>query len=373
MLIALFLALFGALIGSFANVVIYRLPRGESVAFPGSHCPNCNHELGALELVPVFSWLALRGRCRSCRVPISARYPLVESLMALGFFALALKFPLERYGLTVLPLLALFALLLILALIDLDTQLLPDVLTFPALAVSLLGTLLYDPASGLPTFRGALYAGALGAGILVLLNRVGGLLLRRFADTRERLWPVGMDQVNLAALAGTLGLPFGLGAAALSLLLNLVTRRTLRLAEPLVYGLWLVAVLCLSFLRPDPLGALGASLVASGAVAVIGAFYWWLRDRGESDEALAEEDDEPVAMGFGDVKLAAVLGAFLGWQLLLVGLLSAFFFGAIGGLIGRALGRGRVVPFGPYLVLGAFAALFVGTPLIAWYVGLLGL
>ena len=68
-------------------------------------------------------------------------------------------------------------------------------------------------------------------------------------------------------------------------------------------------------------------------------------------------DDEPVAMGFGDVKLAGVLGAMLGAQNLLVALLLAFLFGAVGGLIGRALGRGRVVPFGPYLVAGAWAAL----------------
>lgn len=372
MLIALIFALFGALIGSFANVVIYRLPRGESVAFPRSHCPNCGHELGALELVPIISWLALRGRCRNCHAPISARYPLIEGLMALGFFALALKFPLERYGLTVLPLVALFALLLILSLIDIDTQLLPDVLTFPALAIALLGPLLYDPASGLPTLGAALYGACLGAGILVLLNRVGALLLRRFADTRERLWPIGMDQVGVAMLLGALGWPAGVGAAVLSVLLNLIARRTLRLPEPLVYGLWFVAVVLLSFVYPNPLSPLTGSLVAAGAVAVVGAFYWWLRDRGQPEEEIGEEDDEPVAMGFGDVKLAAVLGAFLGWQLLLVGLLLAFVFGAVGGVVGKALGRGRVVPFGPYLVLGAFVALFVGTPLLSWYLGLLG-
>lgn len=372
MLIALIFALFGALIGSFANVVVYRLPRGESVVFPGSHCPNCNHELGALELVPILSWVALRGHCRSCRVPISARYPLVEGLMALGFFALALKFPLERYGVTVLPLLLLFALLLILALIDLDTQLLPDVLTFPALAVALLGVLVYDPASGLPTVTGALYGACLGAGILALLNRVGALLLRRFRDTRERLWPVGMDQVGIAALFGTLDWRVGGLAAVLSVGLNLLTRRTLRLSEPLLYTLWFLAVVLLSFIHAEPLSALSGSLVAAGGIAVVGAAYWWLHDRGNPEEAMAEEDDEPVAMGFGDVKLAAVLGAFLGWQLMLVGLLLAFIFGAVGGVMGKALGKGRVVPFGPYLVLGAYAALFLGTPMLTWYLGLLG-
>ena len=375
MLVALLFALFGALIGSFANVVIYRLPRGESVAFPGSHCPNCGHELGALELVPVVSWAALRARCRSCKTAISARYPLVETLVALGFFALALRYPPETVGFTVFPLLALFVLLLILSAIDIDTQLLPDVLSFPALGVALVGTLFYATESGLPTLTGALYGACLGAGVLALLNRVGALLLRRFADTQERLWPVGMDQVNVAALFGTFGWSFGFLGAAASLLLNVVTRRALRVPEPLLYGLWFVAVIALTVLLPNPLTAVSGSLLAAGGAALVGALYWWLyelKNLEERGNEPAEEDDEPVAMGFGDVKLAGVLGAMLGAQNLLVALLLAFVFGAVGGVIGKALGKGRVVPFGPYLVLGALTALFYGAPLVSWYLGVLG-
>ncbi len=375
MLIALTLALFGALIGSFANVVIYRLPRGESIVFPGSHCPNCGHELGTLELVPVVSWAALGARCRVCKKSISARYPFIETLFALGFFTLGLRYPLESYGPVVFPLLALFALLVILAAIDIDTQLLPDVLTFPALATALLGTAFYTPGSGLPTFLGALYGACLGAGLLVLLNRIGALVLRRFGDTGERLWPVGMDQVNVAALFGVFGWPFGFLGAAGSLAVNAATRRTLRLPEPLVYGLWLVAVVVVTTLLPGPLTAVSGSLVAAGGAALVAALYWWLHDLKNPTEASAEpaeEDDEPVAMGFGDVKLAGVLGAMLGAQNLLVALLLAFVFGAVGGLLGKALGRGRAVPFGPYLVLGALAALFYGTPLVTWYLGMLG-
>ncbi len=374
MLVALTLALFGALIGSFANVVIYRLPRGESIVFPGSHCPNCGHELGALELVPVLSWAVLGARCRRCKNGISARYPLVETLFALGFFTLTLRYPLETDGPSVFPLLVLFALLVILAAIDLDTQLLPDVLTFPALAAALFGTIFYVPESGLPNFMDALYGACLGAGVLALLNRVGALVLRRFGDTGERLWPLGMDQVNVAALVGVVGWPFGFLGAAGSLALNTVTRRTLRLPEPLVYGLWLVALVVMSVLLPNPLTAVSGSLVAAGGAALVGAFYWWLHDLKNPEASandLEDEADEPVAMGFGDVKLAGVLGALLGVQNLLVALLLAFIFGAVGGLLGKALGRGRVVPFGPYLVLGALAALFYGTPLVTWYLGLL--
>lgn len=374
MVVALVIALFGALIGSFANVVIYRLPRGESVAFPGSHCPNCGHELNALELVPVLSWAALGARCRGCKAGISARYPIVEALVAFGFFALALRFPPEVLGFTVFPLLALFALLVMSSVIDLDTHLLPDVLTFPALGLALLGAAaFYTPGSGLPSFVGALYGACLGAGVLALLNRLGALVLRRFADTKERLWPVGMDQLGVAAVLGAFGWPFGLAGAAASLAANVVTQRPLRLPEPLLYGLWLVVVVVMTVLLPSPLTAISGSLVAAGGAALVGALYWWVHDLRNPQPEPETDDDEPVAMGFGDVKLAGVLGAMLGAQNLLVALMLAFLFGAVGGLIGRALGRGRIVPFGPYLVAGAWVALFYGTPLVAWYMGTLGL
>jgi leader peptidase (prepilin peptidase)/N-methyltransferase len=77
-LVIVFAALFGAFIGSFLNVVLRRVPRGESIVRPGSHCPSCGAPLHAYELVPVLSWVALRGRCRTCGVRISVRYPLVE-------------------------------------------------------------------------------------------------------------------------------------------------------------------------------------------------------------------------------------------------------------------------------------------------------
>jgi leader peptidase (prepilin peptidase) / N-methyltransferase len=120
--------LFGLLIGSFLNVVVWRVPRQESIVTPGSHCPHCDAALSPLENVPVLSWLVLRGRCRHCGQPISVRYPLVELANAGLWVGMAARFgaswELPAY-------LALSSGLLALALIDLDTLLLPNRVLYP--------------------------------------------------------------------------------------------------------------------------------------------------------------------------------------------------------------------------------------------------
>jgi leader peptidase (prepilin peptidase) / N-methyltransferase len=122
-----------------------------------------------------------------------------------------------------------------------------------------------------------------------------------------------------------------------------------------------------------PVQSIAGSLAATGIISIVGATFWWIRDIVSKQETSQEDDDEPVAMGFGDVKLAAVLGVFLGWQNLLVALMLAFIIGAVGGVIGRLAGGSRMVPFGPYLAIGGMLALFVGQPLIQWYLGMLGI
>ena len=367
----------GTLIGSFANVVIHRLPKGQSIAFPSSHCPNCHHQLRWHELIPIGSYLIQRGRCRSCGQRISIRYPLVEALVGTGFVVLTLRWLPATYGPTVVPLLALFAALVMLSAIDLDTYLLPDSLTLPATVAALAGAWLYHPSNGLPTPLEAAIGAAAGAGVITLINRIGSLVLRRFADTRERLWPLGFDQANLATLGGALGGWFvGLAVAAASLLANLVSRRTLRIPEPLLFGLVLVALLLSTTgWTVDIAASAGGAVIATGVAALAGALLWWLRELAGGPEATPDDDenDEPIAMGFGDAKLAAVLGAMLGWEKLLVGIFLAVSLGALGGMLGRLLGGGRMIPFGPYLVAGALLALFFGDSVIAWYLGLLGI
>jgi leader peptidase (prepilin peptidase)/N-methyltransferase len=263
--------LVGLCIGSFLNVVIHRLPkmleRGwhaqcaelagtepapvprYDLVVPRSACPACGHRIGALENIPVVSWLALRGRCSACKAPISARYPLVELLG--GLLA---AYAVWRYGPTAKGLAACVLLWTLVALtfIDVDTQLLPDDLTLPLLWVGLLANL-------------------------------GGLF-------------VPLSAAVVGAIAGYL-------------------------------SLWTV--------------------------------YWLFKlIRGKE------------GMGYGDFKLLAALGAWLGWPMLpLIVLLSS----VVGAVVGIALivfkGRDHNIPlaFGPYLAVAGIIALFWGQPLVALY------
>jgi leader peptidase (prepilin peptidase)/N-methyltransferase len=239
-------ALFGAIIGSFLNVVAYRVPRRESLATPGSHCPSCDHPVRPYDNLPVVSWLLLRGRCRDCGEGISARYPVVEVLTAVAFAAIV-AVHVDDVTRMVLGI-VLVAFLVPLTLIDLDTQTLPDRLTAPAAVLGLvLGTAL-DP---------------------------GGEL----------------ERVVAAAAAG---------------------------------GFFFVA--------------------------------WYLK---------------PGGMGFGDVKLAAVLGLFLG-RGVAVAVFGALIAGVCVGLfimrrVGVASGRKTKVPFGPFLAFGGLLAVLAGGPLVDAY------
>jgi leader peptidase (prepilin peptidase) / N-methyltransferase len=187
----------GLLIGSFLNVVAWRLPRGESLVRPRSKCPACGVQLGALDNVPLLSWLVLRGRCRRCGDPISARYPIVEAATAALYVAVVLAADGTRE--LVLGLL-LVTFLVPIALIDLDHRRIPNVLTGPAALAALVAIALLEPAF-LPE---ALVAGAAAGGFFLLA---------------AVLHPKGMGMGDVK-LAGVLGLYLG-RAVAPSLLIAL--------------------------------------------------------------------------------------------------------------------------------------------------------
>ncbi|MGI6436345.1 MAG: prepilin peptidase [Syntrophomonadaceae bacterium] len=234
--------LLGLIFGSFTNVLIYRLPRGESVVFPASRCPSCGQPLKAGDLLPVLSYLFLKGRCRYCKAGISPRYPLVEALTAAAFLLVYICWGLS---LTTLSGMVLSLVLICAGFTDLDTGLIPDRLTIPAVIIGL----------GLSVFT------------------------------------VGIK----AALIG------GLGYGGLFLALALISRG---------------------------------------------------------------------GMGGGDIKLAAVIGVFCGWPLVLTALVLVGFMGgfyALFLLLSGKANRKSEVRFGPLLSLGAFLAFNYGMVLSSWY------
>jgi leader peptidase (prepilin peptidase)/N-methyltransferase len=165
-------AAFGAIIGSFLNVVIHRYPREESIVFPPSSCPSCRTPIRPYDNVPILSYLWLRGRCRSCRAPISIRYPLVELANALFYLALF-----QRTGLTFafLPLAALISMTIALIYIDAEIQILPDVIDLPGIAIGLgLGAMAVT-VPGLTTavsLIDSIIGAALGAGALLAVAMI---------------------------------------------------------------------------------------------------------------------------------------------------------------------------------------------------------
>jgi len=249
-LVVLFVAAIGLAVGSFLNVCIYRLPRRESLSFPASHCTSCQRSLDWYENIPVFGWVALGGRCRTCRAAISAMYPIVEAITAAVFVV-----GYVIYGLT--PLLAVrvvFACaMIVLFAIDLRHHILPNAITLPGVIVGFLFSI---------------------------------------------------------------------------------------------------------FLPPGWLSSLIGLLAGGGILFAVGEAYYRLRG--------------VEGLGMGDVKMLAMIGAFLGWQLMIFTLVMASLAGSIIGIalvLTRRGGMQYALPFGTFLAVGALFAAVAGEPIVTWYIG----
>ncbi len=234
--------LFGAAIGSFLNVCIYRIPAEESIVRPASRCPQCKSPIRCYDNIPILSWMILKGKCRDCGEEIPARYAIVEALTALVSIVLFLKFGPTMMFISAF---AFSAALIVITFIDLDHQIIPDVISLPGIPIFFLAAVFFMDLSWKDSLIGIL----LGGGILYLI-----------------------------------------------------------------------------------------------------AFFYYLFTRREG-------------MGGGDIKLLAMLGAFLGWKSLLFILLVSSFLGAIAGITLMALKGANLkyaVPFGPFLAIAAFAYIFYG-------------
>ena len=187
--------LLGLAFGSFANVVIYRLPKGKSIVRPGSQCPSCGKNILWYDNIPLLSFILLKGRCRFCKAKISVRYFIVELITGILFFALYLKF-----GLTInLLIYAVFTLcLLIMGFIDIDTYLISDVIVLPGIVLGFLFSIFFPQMHYGLTKAGSIWYSLIGilvgCGILIFLAMVGKLLFRKEA--------MGGGDIKLLAMIG---------------------------------------------------------------------------------------------------------------------------------------------------------------------------
>ena len=241
--------IFGAIVGSFLNVCIYRIPRGESIITPGSHCPHCENPIQFYDNIPLVSYLLLKGKCRHCHQTISLQYLIVEGVTALSSFLLFVKYgPSWSY----LFYFCFIAGLIVITLIDLYHQIIPDVISLPGIGIGLLASFL------LPQ--------------ITFLNSLIGMLL------------------------------------------------------------------------------------GGGSLFLVATLYQWLFKR--------------EGLGGGDVKLLAMIGAFLGWKAVILTILLSSLIGSITGIL-IMVAKGKdfkyAIPFGPFLSLGAVVSFFYGEKIITWY------
>jgi leader peptidase (prepilin peptidase)/N-methyltransferase len=385
----LFLFVLGAAVGSFLNVVVWRLPRDESLVTPPSHCPKCSHRLAWFDNIPIFGWLLLRGKCRYCQTPISIRYPIVELATALLFVLFYVLFFLFQIGPCPAHLLAGFTLniqdhwpllalylfaasaLLASSLIDAELFIIPIEIPWLLAIVAIISHAIIDR----PAFPGALNTtapwsalsagGAIGliisAALLAMkimpisfprgepiLEADRAAMLEEISKSKDKPIPEELPpeytswQIRLEMTKEMLFLLPPLLLAGLSLLLYIQV--------PSIHHLWLT-LSSHHWLT----GLLGSCLGA-----MIGAFVVWFT------RILGTLGFGRVAMGLGDVHLMFGVGAAIGAGASTIAFFIAPFFGlaiAVYSLITRSR---RELPYGPYLSLGSVFVMFLYCPIAAY-------
>jgi len=241
----------GLIVGSFSNVCIYRIPRNESIIYPASHCPKCRSNISPKDNIPLLSFILLKGRCRNCKSKISIQYPIVEFLTGLIYLIIYLI-----YGLSIQSLIyiILSSALIIIAFIDLNEQIVPDVISLPGIVIGFILSFFVPYI----LFMNSALGVVVGGGIILIIGLAGSVVFKK------------------------------------------------------------------------------------------------------------------EAMGGGDVKLAAMVGAFLGWRYIIISLSLGFFLGALAGIfliLSKIKSREDTVPFGAFIVLGSFITLLWGEKIISWYIG----
>jgi len=357
----------GACVGSFLNVVIYRLPLGLSVNEPRrSFCPRCKKQIPFYRNIPLLSWLLLRGKCADCGGRIAFRYFAVELLTALLFLWTWFGCDREWTWALVLPLWTLIGLLVAATFIDFDHFIIPDEITVGGTAAGLLFSLAIPSMMGVESHWMALLWSLLGAGVgyglLWGVVEAGKLAFGKrkltFNPAAEFRWTRKDDDADLAIAGDTLQWS------------EIFSRESDRL-----------------LMDAEEVSIDDHPVESSTAVTPLGFYYNRVLLPGKESEPVGLDTVGVIAgkvrkivipreaMGFGDVKFIACIGAFLGWKAVLFTVVAASVVGAVVGvalvLLGRREASGRI-PFGPYLALGALVWIFSGPALVAWYFRFLG-
>ena len=357
-LVALGIFVFGACIGSFLNVVIYRLPLGMSVNEPKrSFCPHCNKPIRAQHNIPILGWIMLRGRCADCGARIALRYPLVEFLTAALMLAVWL-FVTPGNPWLALPYFFFVAILVAATFIDFDHMIIPHELTWGGVAAGVLFSFalpqLMKQTSHLAGALWSLLAAALGYALLWLVVEGGKLAFGRkhivFDPPQEFRWKRVSDddaELTVGDDAEKWSEIFERESDCLELVCDRVEIEERRFENVVLRGY---------HNRVEVENA-------SYPLVVLKAFS------GVGREAVIPRE----AMGLGDVNFLAAIGAFLGWQAVLFTVAAGSIVGSLVGLATLPLQRRShsiKLPFGPYLSAGALLWLFFGTALANWYFGL---
>ncbi len=340
----------GCMIGSFLNVCIYRMPIGKSVISPSSHCPHCHYAIPFYLNVPLVTWLMLRGKCANCRAPISVRYFLVELLTGLMFLGCWLSRGRQSPAIA-LVLCLVMAGLIVATFIDLDHFIIPDEITIGGCVVGFLCSFavpaLHEWPGNIPKALGASFLGMVAGGLLVEAVRQAGKL--------------AFGWMKLA-LDGETKVLFGETGMALPDREIPYEEIFYRKSDAIRFRASRVEIADRCFVDVD---------VALSPLKLKIAGQQFDPEQNLYMEALTDNMVLPrEAMGFGDVKFMAGIGAFLGWQATVFSLVVSSFIGAlVGGLLIllKRHERSNPIPYGPYIAAAAAIWIFAGKPIMDWF------
>lgn len=342
---------FGLIAGSFLNVCIYRWPREQSVIRPGSHCTHCGKALRWYHNIPLLSWVALRGRCAFCGEHISPIYFTVELLNATLWVMVWLKFgwtPQAAAGFLVV------SLFLIGMFVDFEHYILPDEVTLGGTVGGLLFSAAFPVLHDAATWeRGLLWSavGALGGGVLLWAVRWGGgLVFGRKKQVFDTDMTVTLDKQRITMTDGQ-----DREEAALEEVLSSRRERfEFQAAAGTVGG--------------EKIDGLRVQITARELS--VGGRRWPVAEAPRLVAVTREIEMPREAMGLGDVKLMMAIGAFFGWPAVLFSLVVSSVLGSVVGISLIVFGArkwGAHIPYGPYIITGAFAWMFLGREAVAWY------